>query len=973
MAGPGVVIGKVSVKVIPDTTNFRRELKAKLDAIERSSRLNLKVNLDLEDIDNRLREVERKLDDIRDEFDGEDIEFHPGVSEPAFRHVQARLAVLTRPRTVEIIPQVNKAAMARATATLTALSGLRVVNRYMRSTIDLLSNLDRRIPALTALANGIGLVSSMALAGTSNLFALSASLASIAGAGLALPGILGGIAFGVGATMAVLKDAPEILADVGQRFSRLQDQMSETFWSQAERPIRRMINELFPQLAAGLRGTADSLATYFSNISDSLRRALSGRLEGMFNNLNRSIEIAAGGTDSLAGAIATLGTTGSNYLPRLAQWFVRISDQFNAWLQAAAADGRLKEWIEAGIQALSDLGNVLRGVGRIFYGIASAAQEAGGAVLGTLGEALNSIADTVNSEPFRSNLVMVFEAAHEAMDNLASAAGPGVTRFFQALAGVLDRILPLIGEVVGELTGALGDALAQPGLTGGLEQMFQGMADGIRALLPSVAPLANALGSILSVVGTLAANLGPVLAPAIDAVSESIIAMTPVVQFLADLLGGVLATILNALGPALGPLVTYITALVGVYKMWTAAQIALNTAMRLNPIGIIIGLVAGLVAAFIHFWNTSEAFRQFWIGLWGSIQGVVMGAVNLIRGFIMSFINGVVQMFQGFFDIVMGIWNTFAGLFTGDWSRAWNGVKQILSGIWNAIVGAFKTWLNIGIFRFAKGILTAIASFFRKSWQGIASIIRVIWNGISRFFSSIWSGIRSTFSGALNGIRGIVQSVFNAIKNFFSGAMNSVKRIGASALNGLRSIFRGGLNRLKSAVQSAINGVTNIFSGLKDRVLGFFSNAGSWLYDSGKSIIQGFGDGLRSAMGSVSDSVGGFLSGIRDKFPFSPAKEGPFSGKGWVYYSGISIAEGLAQGILDARKQAESAADRLAGVTRNALPSTMPGMGQADYGDDTETQSAGNVTIHQTVYNPLQQPAAQQTNSALQMAAALGI
>lgn len=35
---------------------------------------------------------------------------------------------------------------------------------------------------------------------------------------------------------------------------------------------------------------------------------------------------------------------------------------------------------------------------------------------------------------------------------------------------------------------------------------------------------------------------------------------------------------------------------------------------------------------------------------------------------------------------------------------------------------------------------------------------------------------------------------------------------------------------------------------------------------------------------------------MRNLLPFSPAKEGPFSGKGWSLYSGQSIVEALAEG-----------------------------------------------------------------------------
>jgi hypothetical protein len=49
--------------------------------------------------------------------------------------------------------------------------------------------------------------------------------------------------------------------------------------------------------------------------------------------------------------------------------------------------------------------------------------------------------------------------------------------------------------------------------------------------------------------------------------------------------------------------------------------------------------------------------------------------------------------------------------------------------------------------------------------------------------------------------------------------------------------------------------------------------------------------------GATKDAVSSVLSGARNLLPFSPAKEGPFSGKGWTTYSGEAMMAGLAQGI----------------------------------------------------------------------------
>ena len=62
-----------------------------------------------------------------------------------------------------------------------------------------------------------------------------------------------------------------------------------------------------------------------------------------------------------------------------------------------------------------------------------------------------------------------------------------------------------------------------------------------------------------------------------------------------------------------------------------AAFLLLNTAMRANPIGLVVSLIAGLVAAFVYLWQNNEGFRNFWIALWDKIKSACGTAVGWIK------------------------------------------------------------------------------------------------------------------------------------------------------------------------------------------------------------------------------------------------------------------------------------------------------------------------------------------------------
>lgn len=67
-------------------------------------------------------------------------------------------------------------------------------------------------------------------------------------------------------------------------------------------------------------------------------------------------------------------------------------------------------------------------------------------------------------------------------------------------------------------------------------------------------------------------------------------------------------------------------------KATRAAILLFNAALRANPIGLVVSLLAGLVAGFIYLWNNNKGFRDFWLNMWAKIKSVCGSAVSWIKG-----------------------------------------------------------------------------------------------------------------------------------------------------------------------------------------------------------------------------------------------------------------------------------------------------------------------------------------------------
>ena len=90
-------------------------------------------------------------------------------------------------------------------------------------------------------------------------------------------------------------------------------------------------------------------------------------------------------------------------------------------------------------------------------------------------------------------------------------------------------------------------------------------------------------------------------------------------------------------------------------KSTRAAILLFNAALRANPIGLVVSLLAGLVAAFIYLWNNNKGFRDFWLKMWAKIKDATGSAVKWIKGKFSDMKSAVKTVRDTFSDIQKAI------------------------------------------------------------------------------------------------------------------------------------------------------------------------------------------------------------------------------------------------------------------------------------------------------------------------------
>lgn len=199
-------------------------------------------------------------------------------------------------------------------------------------------------------------------------------------------------------------------------------------------------------------------------------------------------------------------------------------------------------------------------------------------------------------------------------------------------------------------------------------------------------------------------------------------------------------------------------------------------------------------------------------------------------------------------------------------------------------------------------IIAVLIVFFTQTETG-----RQIWE----MFSTTLQGVATAITSALTGAATAIQTAWDTLTSFIMSIPGRIQGFFA----GLPEFFTSTFQNVKQGIQSGFESAVSFVSSIPGRIQGMFDGAGSWLVESGKALLQGFVEGVKGAVGWVGDQISGALSTIRDFFPFSPAKRGPFSGRGYTTYSGRAIMRDLGKGMTEGAKDAKlRAEDALASV-----------------------------------------------------------
>lgn len=322
-----------------------------------------------------------------------------------------------------------------------------------------------------------------------------------------------------------------------------------------------------------------------------------------------------------------------------------------------------------------------------------------------------------------------------------------------------------------------------------------------------------------------------------------------------------------SIGTAIADITIKLVKAASMVKSFAGAVAILKAVLSANIFGIVTLGIGLLISGFMYLWNTSEGFRNFWIGLWDNIKQFTSTAIQAISNFFTVTVPTAIQnMITWFSELPSRISEFLTQAIEG--VRNWAiemAQKAIETG--TNFINSIKEWFsqlpyNIG---YAIGVaLATIAKWSVETWEKAKETGRNFLTSITEWFQQLPERINQ-----------FINDSWNKVSTWASNMWNKAKETGMNFLNGIIQWFQQLPSRIYSWLTTTINKVITFGNNMKNKAQQIARDFSTWLINGikdlpskfsniGKNIVQGVWNGIVGMKNWIMDKVSGFFSGILD-------------------------------------------------------------------------------------------------------------
>lgn len=235
-----------------------------------------------------------------------------------------------------------------------------------------------------------------------------------------------------------------------------------------------------------------------------------------------------------------------------------------------------------------------------------------------------------------------------------------------------------------------------------------------------------------------------------------------------------------------------------------------------------------------------------------------------------------------------------------------------LSGAWNTAKAAFDNWL-VSLADPNGDVEGSTQQMMDSITHVVEMAAPVIGNALGNLLGQLPGIIIENIPGIIEAITMLVLKMGESFQNGLDSLFTDFGNWVAKLVNGTDEAGDQMAAKTGEGVDQSLAETDRLISET-DAKMGGFDYSGS-----GYSIGESLARGMRMSEGIVAAASNALAAAAHVALPNSPAKEGPFSGKGWTLYGGKSVAEAFAQGFLSEVGNVQRQITQGMGAIHNAL------------------------------------------------------
>ncbi len=274
-----------------------------------------------------------------------------------------------------------------------------------------------------------------------------------------------------------------------------------------------------------------------------------------------------------------------------------------------------------------------------------------------------------------------------------------------------------------------------------------------------------------------------------------------------------------------------------------------------SPVGLVIAAVALLVVGFIYLWNTSEDFRNFWIGLWEGIKSAVSSAVEWIQNAWKSTGEWFNNLWKSIKEGADNVWTTIqeAPGKAADWIKnKWTETKEFFSSIWDGIKeAASSAWEGI------VNILTPYVIAIKNVFQPMIDFFTNLWSQIGSIAGSAWEIIKTAVMGPILLLIDLITGNFNQLKEDASMLWTTLTTNIQNIITTFVDIVVGYYTALKDTV-------INIWNVLTSTIKDVWNSFTTWIKETTNNIVNSIKQGWNNLKQGTIDLFNNMIQGAKD-------------------------------------------------------------------------------------------------------------